>query len=232
MNLTESHRAHLADLIWFEPENPFEAIEEPIDHAPTSWSDLRPFSLATRAAAEIMGLHILDEDTDLTPEQEQREMQAYLWLHSAPIPEVCGAMWSNAWQALLAVSVEVNEPMLALFRRYRARLIMAHSAVVIRVLPKPPTPHDKTPSSVTGPLGLAPIMGILLAETHLPKTELLWHTWLPQALALYHRAVYWHGAWTIYPGNEVNENAFEDTDLMPEELRGALDLRENKKISD
>ncbi len=225
LELDEETREYYADLVWFPVTNPFEDIEEPslVEEADIDFKKLRPFSLATWKAADIMGLHYLNESAELTLEEQQREMLAYLWLHSAPLEEIAGALWSGAHQ-VVGHGSEVNENMLRLFTRFRARHILAHRAVIIKILPKKEPENDTTPTGVCGPGGLSFIMGILLSEARLEPERLLWHTWLPQALALYHRALHMKGAWTIHPGKAVKSTDFEDGDATPLEMRGGFDL--------
>ena len=237
MATNDQQRNILPDLIWFQPPHPFAALSDiadtptsdaPTSDAPQNWSSLRPLSLATWKALEIMGVPLLDEAAVLTPQEEQLMMEIYLWLHGEPIAEISEALWTNAWQIMLQRQSEPDEVHLALFRRYRARLILATQAVMVRVIPRPKGKGtDDTPRAVCGPAGFSTIITTILSENRMDQTALLWHTWLPQAFVMYHRALHWHGIWTVPIGEAVEDDAFEDGDLMPDELTGMVDLRED-----
>lgn len=207
MELTLTERLHFADLAWFQPPSPWAAVQGGEQLA------LRPLCLATWKAMEIMGLTLLEAEAALSAEEETHQTRLFLWLHTEAIAEVSAALWDGSWCLIgadLPESERILPALLGSFLPYRARLISLLTAARIRVRPRPPSKHDPTPSDVVDPSEFAFIVATLIRETHLPLETLLWDTFLPQALQLYHAALRWNGSWTLPPGQPVDEEAVED----------------------
>lgn len=85
----------------------------------------RPLSLVSHHLLRLMGSRVMETDPGYeTIEGELRDMTLYTWLHTAPLDEVCEAMWSGAWRAMLEVAMDPHAigETLAEWRERRPRL--------------------------------------------------------------------------------------------------------------
>lgn len=205
MHLNDFERDLFRDLAFFSEDTGF------LGH------ELRPLSLASYRATEIMGLTLLHENHQLDAQAETREIAAYLWLHSAPLGEISSALWSGAWRGIMETFTEPMPSIVEAFREWRTRLLMCLQAadVVVRARPRPA--KDDTPRDVISPGNLAFTVAMVCHFTGFPRQQVKWHIFLPEAMQYYHTALRWNGAWTVAPGREVKVEDFAD--MTPDWMR-------------
>ena len=195
--MTEIERALFSDLAWFAPDHDFLAPEI---------TGLRPLSLATWKAMELTQIILFADEPRLSLEEEMRQIAAYIWLHTAPIPTIGEALWSGAWRAVYSNAPAPSEQIIHLFRAHRQRNMDALSAACFRIRPRSSSAkHDDTPKDVIGPQNLAFTIALLRRATRASAHEILWLTWLPQMLQTEHAELRWNGAWTVRPSVEIKE---------------------------
>lgn len=179
--------------------------------------EMRPASLCSWKAMSMMNLKLIEEDAEVSVEQETREIAVYLWLHSAPLHEVCAALWDGSWRGVWESAAEPAPHVVAAFRAWWARVLLMVRASAVRIRPRPKVPGDKTPRDLLPPEELAAKVGHIAAFTGAPLKHVKWHLFIGEALQHYHTAMRWHGAWTVRPGAEVKAEDCED--LMPDFLK-------------
>ena len=182
---------------------------------------LRPLSLASYKLMKHMGLSIMEEEHGLPLLEETRQIAAYIWLHSAPIDDICQAVWTGRWREILAAFDEPSEEIVAEFRSWRIRLVSCVKASEFHIRPRPPSPHDKTPRDVIGPTAFAFTVATVAHFVHVPPFRVRWHMFIAEALQYYHAARWSAGSWTVPPGREVKEE--ELSDLAPDWLKADID---------
>ncbi|WP_009960138.1 hypothetical protein [Verrucomicrobium spinosum] len=211
MELNDFERSLFLDLAFFAEDSSFES------------HDLRPVSLASFKAMEIMGIKLMELDPGLSVEEETQQIAAFIWLHGQPLPAVCSALWSGRWRVVME---SFNEPMpsiVAAFRQWRIRIVaMIHAASInIRPRPKKVGAKDDSPRDLVGPSQFAFTIGTIASYTHFSRQEIKWHIFLPEAMQYYHAALRDSGYWTVPVGRRVTEE--DVSDLVPDFLKGAVD---------
>lgn len=212
--MEELERTMFLKLSWFSPDRRLLGM------------DVRPYSLATHHALRLMGLRLLERDHGLDPDEEYRQLMAYLWLHREPVETVSEALWSGSWRAMVEVDCP-EEPALELlseWREARERLLSLLEASEIGIRPRPSSGQDRTPFEVRGPDEMAHQLSVVARATGSGRDELLWHTPLHQLRQSYHAEMRWNGFWTVRPAQEIPEAAF---DGFEESVLGNLAGSEN-----
>lgn len=204
--MSDSSRLHYARLAWFEPDPP--ALGD---------IQLRPLSLGSKSAMELMELTVMDEAHGLTEEQETMQILLYIWLHTAPITEITGALWDGSWLAFGNVTMEQDPKLLEEMRRHFACVRPAIAASLVKLRSREKSKHDDTPLDVIGLTDLGHRIFTLIRVTGWTERRVMWHLWLPKALQLYHGELRRQGVWTIAPPRPVDPTDYEDT--VPEFLK-------------
>lgn len=108
---------------------------------------LRPFSLGTLNVCRQLGLTLfLDGDTDLDDDEKQRQIVAFAWAQSAPLPEVLGALREGTAADRIAefeFRMDVGD-LPALIREIR-RVSELAAAAAVEVMPKSDTSGEDAP---------------------------------------------------------------------------------------
>jgi hypothetical protein len=186
---------------------------------------MRPLTLGSLEAMRVMGIAWLDETVQLDLEEEQRQLMLYHWLHTAPVEEVEHALWSGNWRAVQPA--EVPDVIIARYRLHRARLIAEIKDVSVICRPKPEDKKraETTPSDIVRPQSIDYRIYLLMRDTHMSRAEILWQLPLPQALTIYHCALWHAGHWTVRPGAPVDDKEFEDFELegLDQEAEPSID---------
>ena len=215
--MSEVERQLFQELGWFAPDR--EVLG----------NDCRPLSLGSELAIRVMGLGLL-EPVEATADPvevaaalklEEAEIGVYVWLHSAPVPEVEAALWDGSWRLILEGLVAQEEPVepkvIAQFRSIRERLLACVRASRYRVLPRPKPKEDKTPDAVRGPGIFAWRLALLAKWTGWDRQTLKWELPLSEALQLLHAAEWGEGNWTVPltgpAGRRATKADFSDFDL-------------------
>lgn len=196
------------DLAFFGAGSPFSDVEE--------MEPMRPLSLCSRKAIQMMGLRLLDPAAGLTVEEESKELAVFVWLHSAPLPEICAALWSGEWRAVLA-SAEPLPALLSAFHEWRAMVLLMLDAAQVHVRPKPKRKGDDTPKDLFYLTNLANTITLIAHASGFGREEIKWHIFLPEALQYFHFGLHWNGAWTVRRKADVQPA--ECDDLMPDYLQ-------------
>lgn len=190
----------------------------------------RPLSIASREAIRLMGLRVLDREPAYSgPADELGEMGLYLWLHTAPLADVCDAIHAGTWRAAATV-LDPDDPAsleaLALWRDERCALAETVAAADYDIRPKPrppgsrPSPAEDTPADVVDPLRIAYRLRLLMRDTRASREEALWHWPYAQALQICHAADRWEGRWTVPAMERTGDADFEGFALAEEEGDG------------
>jgi hypothetical protein len=106
---------------------------------------LRPFSLGTLNLCRQLGLTLfLDGEADLDDAEKQRQIVAFAWAQSAPLPEVLGALRSGTAEEKIAefeFAMDVGDlPQLIAEIR---RISELAAAAAVEVAPKPGSSSDE-----------------------------------------------------------------------------------------
>jgi hypothetical protein len=186
----------------------------------------RPLSLVSHHLLRLMGSRVMEADPGYeTLEDELRDMTLYTWLHTAPLDEVCEAMWSGAWRAMLEVAMDPHAigETLAEWRERRLRLATLCAAVDYELEHKPArestassSPPPKPRGAILHPTRLARRLRVLMRETGVARTEAKWQFPYWEAIQICHDADYYEGHWTVAPGERVGPVEFGTFEL-PEE---------------
>jgi hypothetical protein len=208
MQLGDYERGVLRDLAFFTEDTDFLGIA------------LRPVSLLSWKAMEMMKLELIHDDVDSTAEVRTREIAVFLWLHSAPLPEVCAGLWDNSWRAIHQSAAEPAPELVQAFNAWWIRVLMMVAAAKIAIRPKPKVAGDKTPRDLYWVEDLAQKVGHIAAFTGSSRHEVKWQMFIGEALQHFHCAMRWHGQWTVKPGAKVEQADCED--LVPEALKGMV----------
>lgn len=197
--MTDAERDLFRNLAFFCEDTAFAGME------------MRPLSLMSRHAMDMMGLSLFDEDAELSIEEETRQMALFIWLHQSPLHEVCAALWDQTW-AMIPASVAPSPVLVQEFRKWRARITLMLQAYRISIRPKPRLPgvRDDTPKDIVNPTALAHSISVIMHHTGLDRQLVKWHLFLPEALGYYQAAMRWNGAWTVPPGLSVTEEQVAD----------------------
>lgn len=186
----------------------------------------RALSLASREAVRVMGLRILEPDPAYgSVEAEIVDLYAYAWLHTAPLDEVCDALWSGGWRAVLDPPAEALASTAAVvpeWRERRLRLAATVAAVEYSVRARPrsgssSSAGDDTPSDIIEPTRLAFRLRLLMRDTHATRHEALWEWPYVQALQITQAAQRWEGQWTVPPVERSGPVDFEAFEIPAEE---------------
>jgi hypothetical protein len=106
---------------------------------------LRPFSLGTLNLCRRLNLTLfLDENAELTDEEKQRQIVAFAWAQSAPLPEVLAALRTNTADEKIEefeFGLDVGDLPALLDEIQRIGELAAAAAV--EVAPKPGTSGDE-----------------------------------------------------------------------------------------
>jgi len=107
--------------------------------APAGSLRLRPFSLGTLNLCRQLGLTLfLDGDAELDDDEKQRQIVAFAWAQSAPLPEVLGALRSGDAQGRIAeFEFQMGVGDLPALIAEIQRISGLAAAVVVEVMPKP-----------------------------------------------------------------------------------------------
>lgn len=205
MQLNDFERGLFCDMAFFADDPAFAGV------------DTRPPSLCSWKAMQMMGLRLVRENEEAGIEERTREIAVYLWLHSAPLPEVCAALWDGSWRGVLDSAADPAPHVVAAFEAWWMRVLAMVSAAAVQIRPRPKVAGDKTPRDILGPEELAARIGHVAHFTHAPLKRVKWHMFVGEALQHYHTAMRWNGAWTVRPGAEVRES--DCADLMPDVLK-------------
>ena len=181
-----------------------------------SWADeahellgmeARPLSLVSRDLVRLMGLRLLDRAPAYeSVEDELADLQAYAWIHTASLEDVCDAMRTGGWRAVVegaSYDAASLAEILPAWRERRALLAAGVAAVEYEVRPRPPRagakrdPADEPPSDVIGPTRLGLRAWLLQRETGVGRVEALWHYPYCQAVQICHAAQWWERQWTV-----------------------------------
>ena len=197
--MDDAERSLLLKLAWFTPDRTLLGMPA------------RPYSLATHHALRMMGLRLLDREHDLSPEEEYRELRAYIWLHCEPVAVISESLWCGKWREMIDYECPDEPPMemLSEWREARERLLSLLEASEISIRPRPRSGEDKTPFEVRGPDEMAHWLAVVARATGRPDAELLWEMPLYQLRQHYHAEMRWHGFWTVRPAQEIPEAEFE-----------------------
>lgn len=160
----------------------------------------RPLCFATWNAMEMMGLRILRRDVELDPEEEYREIMAYVWLHSEEPEEISRSLWEGSWRCMLEVPVpEEKLPMdlLGEWRSLREKLLNLLEATQVKIRPRERSKNDDTPFEVIGPDEMAHRLGVVQRATRQSDEDILWNMPLYQFHQKYHAEMRWNSFWTV-----------------------------------
>jgi hypothetical protein len=208
MSLSESERHLFRDLAFFAEDGAFPGVEE-----------LRPLSILSMKAMEMMGLALFQEKAeDLTPERELQEINVWLWLHTAPLAEVCSGLWDGTWRGILVSDQQPAEVIVAEFRRWHVRVLAMLEACAVDIRPRPKSKGDDTPRDIWPPSRIAFMVSMIAHHSNMDREKVKWHFFLPEALQEFHCAMRWNGQWTVKPGEEVSPEDLMD--LTPSFLGG------------
>jgi len=201
-------RARLLNLSWFESAHDLLG------------PDARPLSLGSSHALRVIDLRWLDSAQDLSLEEESRELALYAWLHTAPIRDVCVALWQGSWRSIAQQAPDVPDIVRAHLRMERDNLMAVLDAAAIQERPKPQTGgKSQTPRDVIAPSTLTYRLVKVCQGLQISREEALWHVPLVQAIQVYHAARWEEGVWTVRPGEEITEA--QVADLEPDWMRSA-----------
>lgn len=179
--------------------------------------EMRSLSLCSHQAVRVMGLRVLDPlATWDDPLDEMREVLAYVWLHTAPIEDICRALWDGRWREQMTYeesSATATLALLAEWRVFRERVLALLEATEIRIREKPArhgAPPDDTPADVISPTLLAVQIAVaceLLGET---RERVCWHVPVWESWQAYHVDRRREGRWTVAGRDRrVPEETFE-----------------------
>ena len=162
---------------------------------------LRPFSLGTLNVCRQLGLTLfLDGEADLDDAEKQRQIVAFAWAQSAPLPEVLGALREGTADGQdrrvrvphgrgRSARADPGDPAHLGTGRCRRR---GGDAEVWRLR------RGRAPKLLE-PGWTASIVFTLARETGWPEEFLVWQLPLPRALQYYHCALRASLAWTVPP---------------------------------
>jgi hypothetical protein len=195
--MEDTERDRLRDLAFFAEDTAFAGL------------NMRPLSILSDRAMELMGLTLLDSAVELSIEEESRQMALFVWLHTADLSEVCGALWDGTW-SVFGVNYVADPVLIDEFRKWRSRLTLLLEACAIRIRPRPESSNDKTPHDLLHPSRIAFMIGLIASHTGFPRQQIKWQLFLPEAVQYYHQALRWNGVWTVAPGREIAEADLAD----------------------
>lgn len=208
MNLNSFERQLFRDLAFFAEDGAFPGIAE-----------MRPLSICSMKAMEMMGLSLFQEKSkDLDEARELCEINVWLWLHTAPLAEVCAGLWDGTWRGVLESEQRPAEVIVSEFRRWHVRVLSMLDAAAVDIRPRPRLKSDDTPRDVVGVNRMAFMVSMIAHHSGMDREKVKWHFFLPEALQEYHSAMRWNGQWTVRPGQEVK--AEDLVDLEPEWMKG------------
>lgn len=198
MELNEFEHDLFGLLTWFEPDAALPGVP-----------DLRPYSLASRAALTLLKSSIFAEETPITA----ADVALYVWLHSAPLPEVTGCLWDGSWRvALPPLEAALTAEDLHAFAEYRTRTLSAIAASQLAIRPRPATKHaEEPPRDLVPPNDLAAKLTVISRNRGWSEEQILWRTWMPKALQIFYADRFWNGTWTVRPGRETTPEDYQDT---------------------
>ena len=177
---------------------------------------MRPLSICSAKAMDLMGLGLFKDDVELSDDEQRRQIKVWLWLHTAPLAEICAALWDGTWRGLLDSKEAPGHAIVTEFRSWHQRVLWMLEACAVDIRPRPRSKGDDTPRDVVPPSKMAFMVSIICHHTHLERHRVKWHLFLPEALQEYHVAMRWNGQWTVRPGSEVKMEELEN--LAPEWL--------------
>lgn len=220
---------HLLDLAWFDSGHAFLANcvigdEGKIESA----EQLRPLSLGSMLALEVMGLTVLDPQHTLTSEQEMEQIALYKWLHLDDLDRVKRLVFSGAWRSVAGGTDPgtpglnesgYSEALIAAFRAFRDHTLATIAAASITIAPKPDRSKgtDRPPSSVVSPSLFTWRVEFLADKTRLEREYIRWQLPMAQALQIIHHHLWFDGSWTVRPSSAAapeKPDAFEQFDLF------------------
>lgn len=169
--------------------------------------------LATLEAARLMGLTLLDPTTELTLDEEARQLACWTWLHTATPPEIGEALRTGSWYQATREPL-VLDSIIAAWRLERAALLEQIAAATVTVRPRPRREGaEQTPADVIAPTLYVHRLLTIRAASGMPIPQIAWSLPIGQALQIYHWALWNDGCWTVRAGEKVTEADFADFDL-------------------
>lgn len=181
--------------------------------------ELRPLSLPSHEALDLMGLRILEEDPGLSPLAEAGEVQAYVWLHVEPVPVVGAAIWTGDWRAALDTGELTEAEALAIvaeWRAYREPIVTLVRACDFTVRSRPSPANapagGETPGDVIHATRLSHRQALLLPLLGGDPAR-MWEVPWWEAMLLYHALQRIDGKWTVPKCEEATPEAFADFQL-------------------
>lgn len=214
--------SHLLDLAWLDDHHAFLAtgtVDD--DEKLASVEQLRPLSLGSMLAIELMGLTLLDPAHTLTSDEEMEQIARYKWLHLDDLARVKRIVANGAWKQSpsLPLSESPSLELLAAFRAFRDHMAATLAAASVTVQAKPEATRNRVPSCVIGPSLFTWRVEFLAGKTGLDREHIRWHLPAPQALQMIHHHLWYDGSWTVRPSrdkaaNEAAPEEFESFDLF------------------
>lgn len=106
---------------------------------------LRPFSLGTLNVCRQLDLTLfLDDEVELDDEEKQRQIVAFAWAQSAPLPEVLKALRSSETEERIAeFEFQMDVGDLPELIREIQRISELAAAAAVEVAPKPGSSSDE-----------------------------------------------------------------------------------------
>ena len=211
--MNEIDRTLLRRLAWFRPPAQFMG------------SDLRLPSLPSVELIELLGLSVLRAEPGLSREREMAEVQAYAWIHSAPLPLVAGSVWTGDWRAAMdlgEMTPEQIEAALAEWRCYRQPLVELIEAHDFVVRPRPRREGAKSdgpspPSNLIHCTLAGHRMAVVMRWLGLSDPAAMWELPWWEAMQIYHADRRRDDLWTVPPAAEREAEEFEGFELAGED---------------
>lgn len=221
MELTPGEFELFRDLTWFEPDPALPGVPA-----------LRPLSICSYKALKLLKQRVFFEEHGLDAEEERRQIALYVWMHSNPIAEVSGALWDNSWRAAIPPVLEaLTDGDVLAFLEYRIRTLSAIEASRLFIRPKPPSRFSAPrPDDIIVPSEICSRLSTISRARGWDKDEILWRTWLPQALQLYYTECYWNGDWTVRSGSHVAPDERHAHDGTPDWAAGIVTPAPHLKV--
>ncbi len=180
---------------------------------------LRPVSLCSYKAMDLVCPDVLNPLAPITPLQETKQIATFLWLHGQPLKDVCLGLWTGSWREIPKAFTLPDLDQINAFREWRTPIVAMIAATDITLRDQGRSKFDKTPRDVIEPRRLARIIGMIAGATGFPRQEIKWEMFIGEAMQYFHVAARRAGHWTVRPGMQIKEADCEDLvqDWMEEE---------------
>jgi hypothetical protein len=197
--------AYLLNAAWLDDSLSFLAVGLVEDDGTATIEALRPFSLGSWLACDLMGLEILNPDSALDMGEEIRQVACFRWLHSADLGSVKRLISNGGYRVAFWGDEEpvVTDVMLAAFRVWRDAWCATVAAAAVSVLPKKARGLDGVPAAVVGPSLHTWRVEFLAGKTGLAREFIRWELPSVQALQMLHHHLWYDGSWTARAGSQV-----------------------------